>query len=489
MIHHFKRLSKQTIIYGLGDIIIKAIAFVLIPLHTRRLDLDEYGEYALLAAIETVLPIILSFGFNAAILKVFYDYDNEPEKKEVISTALIFIVLSGIPTILLLIFNAEILARWIGFREVSVYTPLLQLTFGSAFFGLFRLVTLSVLRAYERSVTFSVVNILNFSCLILFNIFLVGIKNLKVTGIVLSSFFTQIIIAIMVMITIFRHLKFAFSGLKLKKLFKFGLPLMPGGIAAWLLTLADRYLLNKLLGPESVGLYEIGHKFGMIVNMLLVHPFRTAWLPFIFSIQKDKDAPQIYIKTLTYYMLLGITLCLGLAVCAREMVLISSTTKFLAAYPAIPLIALAYLFYGIYLTVDVGVLVKEKTGMYTLISWIGALLDIGLAFLLIPYFGMLGAGEAKLIAFILLALLMYFFSQRFFPLRYELGRIGQLFLLAGVLYAVSWFIPLQPLWFTIGLKLLLITLFPILLVLFGFFTAREKEIVLNFIKKKFKLGQ
>ena len=81
MIKQFKRLSKQTVIYGLGDVIIKAIAFLLLPLYTRHLEPGELGELSLIQAIEVALPIILSLGFNSAILKVYHDYPGKKDQQ------------------------------------------------------------------------------------------------------------------------------------------------------------------------------------------------------------------------------------------------------------------------------------------------------------------------------------------------------------------------------------------------------------------------
>ncbi|MCK5738086.1 oligosaccharide flippase family protein, partial [bacterium] len=417
MIQHFKKLSKHTLIYGLGDVIIKAIAFLLIPLYTHHLATSEYGEYALVYAIEIVLPMVLSLGFNFAILKVFHDYESEKDKQETIFTAIVFIFGYSLPLILFCIFNAEFIARLIGFSSPETYGHFLKFTFATVFFSIFRMLALAIVRAYERSFTFTIINIFHFTCLISLNFLNVAILDQKILGIVHSSFITSVIVFIIILISTRRYIRPVFSRDKLRRLLKFGLPLVPGSLASWGLIVADRFLLNKLAGANSVGIYEIGHKFGMIVNMLLVQPFRKAWLPFMFSVQKDKDAKRIYASTLTYVFLGACWLTLALGLLAREIVQITTPAEYMNAYQAVLLIALSYMMYGIYYTVDVGVLIKGKTGAYAIITWIGATLDITLAWFLIPHLGMMGAAVAKLIAFTSLAGMMYFTAQHYFPIR------------------------------------------------------------------------
>ncbi|MBN1348404.1 oligosaccharide flippase family protein [candidate division KSB1 bacterium] len=483
MKQHFKRLSKHTIIYGLGDVIIKAIAFILIPLYTEHLTPADYGELSLLQAIEIVLPIILSFGFNSAILKVFHDYEDQFDRQEVVSTALIFILIIALPICLLLFNSASFFARLIRFNSPEAATYYLQLIFISAFFSLFRLTALSVLRAYEQGIHYTVINIIHFTLLVSMNILFVAILKQKVAGIVQSSAITSAVVFLGITTVMIKRIRLSFSRQKLRELLAFGLPLVPGGLAVWTLTLADRYLLKFLSTTEEVGLYEIGYKFGMMLNMLLIHPFRTAWLPFMFSIQKDAAAKRIYSVVLTYFLCLAAWLWLGISALGHEAVILFTKPAFYAGYQSISLIALANLFYGVYYTVDVGVLVKGKTTAYAAITAIGALIDIALAYFLIPDFGMMGAAFAKVLAYAVLASLMYVVSQKYYPINYEISRILKLLVLTAIIYWITTLIQLESIWHNIIIKVVLLLLFPVLLFLIGFFTDREKKVAGDFMKK------
>ena len=303
------------------------------------------------------------------------------------------------------------------------------------------------------------VNIIHFTLLVSLNVVYVAVLHYKVAGIVQSSVITSFVIFLGVFFLLFRKSGFAFSKTKLRQLLNFGLPLIPGGIAFWMLTLADRYLLKFLSNIEQVGYYEIGYKFGMILSMVLIHPFRTAWLPFMFSIQKDPNAKRVYSSVLTYYLGLAIFIWLGISALGREMVMLTTIPKFYPAFQVIPFIAFANIFYGIYYTVDVGVLVKGKTGAYAIITGIGALLDIGLAVVLIPAHGMMGAAFAKIVAYITLAVLMYWVAQRYYPIHYEISRIVRMLIIGGLLFGATLLIELDSLWISIAAKMPIILLF------------------------------
>ena len=164
MIEHFKRLSGQTLIYGLGDAVIKAIAFFLIPLYTRVLTKEEVGIIALINIIELILLFILSWSLNSAVLKVFHDLKTETERRAIFSTALVFISLIALVVLSLLFVNAESMSQII-FKS-SGKAIYLKFTFGTVFFNLFRLLGLSYLRALEKPVHYSVLNIVHFTFLV-----------------------------------------------------------------------------------------------------------------------------------------------------------------------------------------------------------------------------------------------------------------------------------------------------------------------------------
>ena len=67
---------------------------------------------------------------------------------------------------------------------------------------------------------------------------------------------------------------------------KFGLPLLPSGIFAMIMELADRYILKEMTDLYTVGVYSSGYKLGMLM-MLIVMGFNMAWQPFFLKIGGD----------------------------------------------------------------------------------------------------------------------------------------------------------------------------------------------------------
>ena len=108
----------------------------------------------------------------------------------------------------------------------------------------------------------------------------------------------------------------------------------------------------------------------------------------------------------------------------------------------VPVILLAYLFYGMYVNFTAGIYIQEKTKVFPLITGIGALVNVGVNILLIPLLGIFGAALATLVSYIFMSAGLYFYSQKYYKINYEFYKvISILFLLisASVIYYYLYF--------------------------------------------------
>ena len=103
--------------------------------------------------------------------------------------------------------------------------------------------------------------------------------------------------------------------------------------------------------------------------------------------------------------------------------------------------AVGVLFYGVYLLTSIGLNITGRTRFYPVTTAIGAAVNIGLNFLLIPRFGIIGAAWANAAAYALQAALALGFSQRFYPVAYESGRLSRAVGAALVAYIAARALP------------------------------------------------
>jgi len=197
-------------------------------------------------------------------------------------------------------------------------------------------------------------------------------------------------------------------------------------------------------------------------------PFETAWQPFVLARMRMTDAPRTLARVVTYAAAGFLGLGLAVAVLGREllMALTFKNPSFWAGAPVIPWVVLAYLFHGAFLLTSIGIGIEKKARYYPLITAAAAAANIGLNLALIPRFGMMGAAWATAAAYALMAALGAIISQRLYPIPLEWGRLVQLALAAGLLYAASTLAP-EALLPALAVKALLLALYVVPLAVLG----------------------
>ena len=78
-----RRLGKHSAIYGLGGLVSRILAVLLLPLYTRYLSPSDYGKVETLIALATVIGIVLRMGIHAAFFRFYFD-SPEPEHRRLV---------------------------------------------------------------------------------------------------------------------------------------------------------------------------------------------------------------------------------------------------------------------------------------------------------------------------------------------------------------------------------------------------------------------
>ena len=134
----------------------------------------------------------------------------------------------------------------------------------------------------------------------------------------------------------------------------------------------------------------------------------------------------------------------GLSAIAYDLLNLITAGEFVAAAPVVGWTAIGVFFYGTYLLTSIGLNITSRTTYYPLSTAVGAGINVALNFALIPGFGILGAAWANGAAYAVQAAIAFRFSQRFYPIPYERGRIIRAVTAALVGYAAATLPPPMP---------------------------------------------
>ncbi len=483
MLDNIKHIVKHTALYALGNISPKLAGFILLPLYTRHITVADYGILGLLEVIDLVATHVLGVGTPQSLLRWHSLTDNEQKRKSQVFTIVVFLATICTAVILTVTASGGYLSQLLF--DSADYTDHIVLVFIAVSFSLLAKVPLTLLRAEDKAhlYMFSVVS--RFSASLILNIYFVATRQLGVRGVLLAQAMSSAFALICLLPYLMKRMWPRLEGKDLVSMIIFGAPFILGTIASSILTLGDRYILKWLSTFNEVGLYTLGFKFSNIMKVMLVDAFSLG-LPVIgWRIVKENKNPQrFFSKVLTYVTL--ILLWSGLVVAAYSKGLIhrfALDQAYWDAYKVVPYLVLSVIFVGMQSLFFFELQIPKKTTAIAIIITVAATLNVGLNFLLIPHFGMLGAAYATVIAQFASLAMAYRVANKAYPVHYEYKRLVQLFTTAFLIFAVTTFFDDLSFWERICYKGLVIVSFPALLFFWGFYEKVELDRMRGSVRK------
>lgn len=481
----YKKLFKQTAIYGLATVVPRLMSFLLNPLYVYYLtDKSKMGEVSIIFSYLIFFNVVLTYGMETAFFRF---YNKEENKKGVVSTAMISLLGTTLAFLIVaLLFQNQIANLTDISLNYLVYT-----------IWILAIDTLSVipfakLRAESRPIKYALIKIANVAINLGLNVFFLALlpklaqdsnsifssiysENFQIGYIFVSNVIASLFTLIVLLPDYFK-LKWDFDKHLWKKMLQYGFPILIAGIAFAINEHFDKILLEKLgVSLADVGAYSACYKIGMFMVL-----FRTAYTlgiePFFFSHAKNENAPQTYAEITKYFVIFGSFMSLGIIVFADVLKLILvPNADYWNAMDVVPMIVIANFFLGIYTNLSVWYKLIDKTKIGAYISLVGAAVTLIINFLLIPIIGFLGSAIATILAYGSMMLISYKLGQKEYPIPYDKQKISFYLLLSVVLSCLSFYVPILRETYVFGIVSLLI---------FAYFVYRnEKALILKILKR------
>jgi len=449
---------KDSLVYSVGTVSREFVALFLIPVYTRVFSPTAFG---IIAGVKMVIPIIQTLIFAAPQNSTarFYNDSKDPQDRKLIASAglaqAIFLALLLILP-LVLIFPQDLSALTLQDSTYAKYFILALLTLLFTVIGNYGL---TMLRLNFKSVRYTVISIIQIIVQVGLTILLVVVFRWDITGALAAPLITSIPFCFVLIWLTRNYYSKSLSTPRLKEMLTFGAPFIPVAILGYILTYADRYFIINYCSLADLGLYQIGVYLASIITVLFAG-FHTAWVPILWSTFRDEDAKSFYSRISDYAFSLAILAIVAISLFSREILTVFATGAYVEAYQVVPWLAFGLLFTRVFGLFIPGLGVAKKTIHYVWRSAVAVGVNIGLNFLLVPRYGMIGAAIATLIASVVSYVLLFIVSQRYYPIHFNF--LGYLKITAiAVAMLASWYnflleISWQNILIKLGFMLLLI---------------------------------
>jgi O-antigen/teichoic acid export membrane protein len=460
------RLAKHTAIYGLGGLVSRLLAVLLLPLYTHYLSGRDYGRVETLTALTAVLVTLLRLGISSAFFRFYFD-SPEPERRvTVVRTSFWFTMASA---------TLGLAAGWIAAAPIAEWLSLghgQEWLVRAAFVGLWAQMNYeqltSLFRVEERSVAYVLATLANVAITIAATVVLVVGFHEKSMGVIVGNFIGTLAVYFVLLGYRRYQLGLEFDRRLFREMNRFGMPLVPSALALWVIAFSDRFFIATFKGQTEVGHYSIGVRVASAILLLLV-AFRTAWPAFAYSIEDDRQARRAYAFVLTYVLYITCWASLALTLLSPWLVrLLTSRPEYLSGSKVVGPLAFAGAAWAAYTVVAIGVGRARRTQFNWVVTGVAAAVNVAMNLILVPRYGMIGAAVSALTAFTVMFALMTVHAQRVYPVPYQWRRISLAVATAAGIAALGKLLDVP-----LPAAVLLAAVYPITLLPLGFYLPAE----------------
>jgi O-antigen/teichoic acid export membrane protein len=437
MLENLKTALKSTVIYSIGNLSSKLLGLILIPLYTEKLTVSEYGILGMLEITAQVFTAVFGMSLFNAFFRWYWDKDYLGKQKSMYFTILVFVlVLSLLLNILFWPLHGSFSNLLFGSAD---YGYLIMLILLISLLDAPALVTNTLVRLQEKPVFYTVLNVAKILTNLVFTVYFIAYRGKKVEGIYEAQLIGNAVYYLVVSRFILKNIEFRFERVMLKGMLKFSYPLLFTSLAGIILTISDRYVLRFISDLAFVGIYSLGYKIANTLRVFIITSVNLAIQPMIYKMIDQPDNKRFYSKIMTYFSF-GLMICaLGLSLFGRELIKFLSKTNpdYWEAFTIVPVISLAIFFSMLRDVSLTGINISKKTVVNARYIIFVAAFNIGLNILLIPSFGYMGAAIATLISQLIYFLFIYYFAQKYYPIKYEITKVIKIIGTGILIYLIS----------------------------------------------------
>ena len=439
MFDKLKELSKDTAIYGISTMVGRFLTFLLVPFYTHVFSDSSYGIIANLYSFIAILNIFFIYGMDAAYLK-FAAVPVVGEDKDNFSTPYLSVFGAGIFLSLIVIAAKKII--FVTFDLPFGYLNLIYYVALILFVDAICVIPFLKIRLERNAKKFALFKIINILVNVLLNLILILKLKWGIEAVFVSNVAASFISFVLTFPTVLNFFRFKINFTLLKRLLKFGIPYLPAGLASMLIQGIDRPILTHLTDLGTAGIYNANYKLGIFM-MLFVNMFQYAWQPFFLQNAEEKNAKELFSKVLTYFTFAASFILIVISLFISDIVKINIFgysligKSYWGGLNIVPIILFGYLFNGLYVIFTAGIFIKEKSIYVPFITGLGAIVNMGVNFALIPVWGMMGAAVATLASYLAMSISLYFVTQKIYRIDYEYFKMFKIFsfiILTGIAY-------------------------------------------------------
>jgi O-antigen/teichoic acid export membrane protein len=428
-----KQLGKDVSIYGMGIAVSKLINFLLVPLYTRVFSITEYGTLNVYLTLGSFVSVVFSFQIAIAMLRFYFDSEEEAYRKEVVSSGFLFLL---IISFLLVLLSFIIPEKSISFflKDVADKTLFRLMIVNNALLVLFFYLQM-LLRVQRKPKLFSLFTASQIIVSTTFILVYVFISKWGIKSVFAGNISGLSILILVLIIRSKKLISFSFNYHLFVKMFMYGFILMITLLGVSANQDLNRLILLRYKTVDQIALIGLAVKVSGFISLLLT-AFQQAWAPYVFSIMNESGSKRFYSKVFESFVLL-FPVIIVISAYAPEIVSLLAPETYSKAAILIPFQLLGILIFSMSSILKIGVHIKKKPFYEGASVYSGLIINTSLMIILLKTtdLGITAAPISFAVGNIFQAIMIYHYSQKLYYIDYKVNKMI-IMVLATIIYIV-----------------------------------------------------
>jgi O-antigen/teichoic acid export membrane protein len=414
------RFLKESAIYAIGALFGQGITFVLFPFLAHVFSPHDYGVIDILALTATLVNFTVALEINQGLAREASGLEDRALWRVYASTALIFtLVMYSIFAVVAMTLAVPIThvlldhhtSPWIVRVEIVVIW-----VNGVVY------VAQDQLRWHKRAGAYVATSIAVVMGTTITTGVLVLVFGVGVIGALIGQLVGGLCAGLLLFALSRTDYRWCFDREKCRHMLSYSLPLVLSSIGVFLNSFGDRLAIQHSRSLSAVGVYGVGFRIAAVVSLLLLG-FQGSTTPMVFSRHRDPSTRIELARIFRFFSAVGLVVFVALSVFADSEVRLLAARSYAGADVVVPYLVLQAILFGAYVFAP-GLAIAKRTRVIAVISVSAGVINLGLAFALVPSLGIRGAGIATLVSSAWFFAWNMAYSQRAYPVPHRWGRLA-----------------------------------------------------------------
>lgn len=390
--------------YTIGNILVKGINFLTLPLFSRLLTTAEFGVYSVYLSYDAILFVLIGFALATSVKSAHYEFKNTDEYLSSIS---LIYILNAVFYLVIFLIGGQKLSSLMGFSELTLLL-LVPFSFGGAIIQLYN-ERISLDYEYKKYLFVGFLN--SVGSIIVSLVLIVSVfRNQRDVGRIVGSAATIFAIAAVLLLKMYVKAPPRFN----KEFWKFGLlyclPIVPHGISQVLLAQCDRIMISRMVSESAAGIYSLAGNLKLVLTVVSTS-IGVSWSTWFFS-KMDKGESEDIQKNSSLLVRLFLIFTVGLMALSPEIIYVLGGKEYeLGKYVAVPMIMDAFILF-LYNIIVPSEYYTKKTKYIMMGTLIATVINLITNYVFINKFGFIAAAYTTLFSYVCYLVLHIVISKR-----------------------------------------------------------------------------